>query len=211
MQNLDKFVDLQTLKYPLGLFGLAIAVSAGLVFSSYWFKSSHANTRDGNFERLQSLQETENNTRKSGKIYNNFYGKYKKLDNSGFLGEERRLQWIETLRQASTDEALHDIEYNISEQRPYNGHLFVAQEQFTVQQSEMELKFGLSHEGKLLAFLRLLEQGDKGVFDIQQCTIKPAFTQTGIKPWDANITANCHLNWYTLKQIEIETEPDIEL
>lgn len=199
MNNLDKLVDIQTLKRPLGQLCLALVISTGLAISSYWFKSTHAKTRNQNFERLQSLQDTENKTRESGRIYKNFYGRYKDLKKIGFIGNERRLLWIETLRHASSEQNLFGIEYNISEQRPYNGHLFVDQEQYIVQQSAMDIKLGLSHEGKLLAFLEQLEFGENGLFDIQECTLTPKFGQTGIKPWDTNVTADCRLNWYTLK------------
>ena len=73
----------------------------------------------------------------------------------------------------------------------------------------MEIKLGLSHEGKLLDFLRQLELGKNGLFDIQQCILTPKFDQTGIKPWDANVMADCRLNWYTLQ--ETIQEADIAL
>lgn len=209
--NLDQYIDIQSLKRPLVLFGLVFFISAGMVISSYWFKSTHAKTRDQNFDHLQSLLDTEYKTRESGRIYKNFYGRFRDLNEIGFIGSERRLLWIEALRQAGSEQHLYAIEYNISEQRPYNGHLFVDQKQYIVQQSSMDIKLGLAHEGKLLTFLGQLEKGRNGVFDLQSCTLNPVFSQTGIKPRSENVAAECRLNWYTLKVNVLESDPDMDI
>ena len=70
----------------------------------------------------------------------------------------------------------------------------------------MDIKLGLSHEGKLLDFLQQLALGENGLFNIEQCILTPKFDHTGIKPWDANVLADCRLNWYTLQETNPETE-----
>lgn len=213
MNKIAKYIDIHSLKRPFGLLALTIVFSTGLFSSSYWFKSMHTMMRDQNADRLHSLQDTELKTRESGRIYKNFYGRYRKLNEIGFMGSERRLLWIEALRQASTAQHLYDVEYSISEQRPYNGHLFVDQQQYAIQQSAMDIKFGLTHEGKLLTFLEQLEKNSNGVFDLQKCLLKPAFAHGGIKPRSENVTAECRLNWYTLKENapETDTETDTDI
>lgn len=207
MTRADRRVDMQALKWPLLLLVLAICFSAGLVTASLWFKSQHAETRSDNYQRLQSLQTTERKTRESGRIYKNYYGRYQALNARGFIGEERRLLWIEALRTSSTENAPFGVEYAINEQRPYDGYLAVEQQRYHVQQSEMDLTLKLSHEGRLLKFLNSLESANNGVFDVQECTLSPEFAAEGLRSWQANITANCRLNWYTLKPVADEVEP----
>jgi hypothetical protein len=206
MASHDKKVDFHTLKMPLLVFGIIVAVFATLLTTSFWFKSSHEITRNENLAHLQSLQLTEKKTRESGRIFKNYYGRYQELTSLGFIGNEKRLLWIEALRKSSAEQAPYGIDYKINQQRPFNGYLSVDQEQFGVQQSQMDIKLNLSHEGKLLAFLEALKAEKNGVFDTQECTLIPATNRHGIKPWQSNITAECRLNWYTLKPIIVETE-----
>ena len=206
MVSHDKKVNMQALKIPLLLFSVIIIIFASLLTSSFWFKATHEKTRDSNFERLNSLRLTEKKTRESGRIFKNYYGRYQELSALGFIGEEKRLLWIEALRKSSTEQAPFGIDYTINEQRPYNGYLSVNQKQFSVQQSQMDIKLNLSHEGKLFTFLEILDTEKQGIFDTQECTLTPTTNNDGIKPWQSNITAECRLNWYTLKAVIAETE-----
>ena len=72
----------------------------------------------------------------------------------------------------------------------------------------MTVKLSLAHEYKLLTFLNLLEAQRSGFFDVRHCSLSPEFRDHGISPWQANVSAECQLYWYTLAPFQAEAEEE---
>ena len=208
MSNPERSVDLHALRGSLILLCLTTLLTVSTLLASHWYKSRLAEAQHEQVNRLRSLQSTEQKTRESGRIYKNYYGRYQQLQKLGLIGDESRALWIEALRKSAQQTAPFGLEYQISEQQDYEGQLGIEQTRFNVRKSVMSIKLSLAHEYKLLTFLDLLEKQHSGFFNVQHCSLIPEFKEQGISPWQANISAECQLNWYTLAPVQAVMEED---
>jgi hypothetical protein len=128
---------------------------------------------------------------------------YNKLLASGFVGEERRIEWIEALRQIHAQHKLFSIDYSIGLQESYNPSFLPNLGNFKLKRSVMNLKLDMLHEGDLLALLDgLLEQTTP--FIVRECEIKrPVGAVVNAKNMVSNMQANCEIDWLTLRDPQL--------
>jgi len=83
---------------------------------------------------------------------------YNDLLASGFIGEERRIEWIENLRQIHAQHKLFSIDYSIGLQENYKPNFLLNLGNFKLNRSVMKLSLDMLHEGDLLALLDGLQE-----------------------------------------------------
>jgi hypothetical protein len=124
---------------------------------------------------------------------------YQSLFDHGFIGEEQRLNWIETISQIRSARTFYDIEYKIEAQQPYT--LEPVPELFSVFASPMTIQFDLLHEEDLLNFMEDLKNKAKGVFIVKECEMdRKEETQLDSKTTLAKLKSTCNLSWISLKE-----------
>lgn len=116
------------------------------------------------------------------------------LRERGFVGEERRLDWIEQIQHIRESRKLLPITYEISARQVFQVGPEVTLGNLELRGSKMKLQMGLLHEGDLLNFLDDLKH--KGFYTAQECKVKRA----GAEPESAHLplAAECVIYWLTL-------------
>jgi len=117
------------------------------------------------------------------------------LRERGFVGEERRLDWIEHIKYIQENRKLLPITYEISAQQVFQ----IDPEEFQINDlelrgSKMIFQMGLLHEGDLLNFLDDLKRN--GFYAAQECKIKRAGTE--LESAHLPLAAECMIYWLTL-------------
>jgi hypothetical protein len=116
---------------------------------------------------------------------------YRALADDGFIGNERRAGWIDSLRLANDVTGLSGVQYRIGAQMPY--HLPQLPEA-VLRQSPMTIGLQLLHEGDLMRFLHALAAGRAGVFTLNECTLERLGTEPAAHA-QPNLRADCELAW----------------
>ena len=147
----------------------------------------------------KQMREAEARVQKSGtekELIARYLPDYRKLETLGFIGEEKRINWLDALRNANQKGGLFGINYDIAAQQAYPHAALMAPGQMHVMQSVMKLSLPLLHEGDLEKFLQHLAEQNTGVFMVDQCTLRRsgATLTTRFQP---NMTAECLLAWIT--------------
>ena len=93
-----------------------------------------------------------------------------RLDQSGIVGEERRLEWLDTLARIRALRKLDDLRYQIEPQKTGQGAATPAP--FQVRSSTMKVELALLHEGDLLRFLDDLRSSGGAYYAVRRCTIQ---------------------------------------
>ena len=124
---------------------------------------------------------------------------YKRLISQGFIGEERRIEWVDALRSVHQSQRLFGIKYSIGAQAPYQSGVIGNTAPFTLYRSIMKLELSLLHEEDLLALLDGLRRSQATPFILRDCTIQRIGTAavTTIAPV---ASATCELDWLTLRE-----------
>jgi len=128
---------------------------------------------------------------------------YNDLLKSGFVGEERRIEWIERLRQIHSQYNLFSIDYNIGQQEVYQPSFLSNSGNLVVNRSVMELKLDMLHEGDLINLLDKLHERTPP-FMVRDCEVtRPIGAKININSLTANLKATCELDWLTLRDPEL--------
>jgi len=127
--------------------------------------------------------------------------KYQLLINRGFVGEERRLEWVEELRNQHQILKLFSIKYSIGLQEPYSSNLAINLGGFVLNRSVMTIDLDMLHEEDILQLTEALSNRNKEVFMLRDCEITRL--NNGVVLSDqliANLHAKCELDWLTLRE-----------
>ena len=177
--------------------GLSIGLAAILVAASAYLltkqqeKQSQAQVKRN--EAHDKTAEVENEKRE----IQDFQPKYAQLVVRGFVGEEKRLDWVEGMKAIQESRKLLPIAYEISPQLPVQGDETLQAGTLELRSSKMALHMDLLHEMDMLNFFEDLKA--KGFYAPQSCIIKPAsVSRVGLLT--ARLSADCTIYWLTLGQ-----------
>ncbi|MGQ0443387.1 MAG: hypothetical protein ACT4OH_08125 [Methylophilaceae bacterium] len=121
----------------------------------------------------------------------------------GFIGEERRIEWIEQLRQIHAQHKLFSIDYQIGLQEPYSPSFIPSMGNFSMQRSIMRLNLDMLHEGDLINLLDGLHEQTAPLI-VRDCEIKrPIGAIVNTKNLTSNLKAACEIDWLTLRDPQL--------
>lgn len=127
---------------------------------------------------------------------------YQHLMAGGFIGEERRQQWLAQLWQVREQHDLFEIDYDISQQQSYQPSFIEKADGHQLYRSVMTLKLGLLHAGDLLQLLSGLRQ-NTSPFMLRDCEIiRIADMKDNPDASQENLKARCEIDWLTLKPFD---------
>lgn len=126
---------------------------------------------------------------------------YQALITKGFVGEERRLEWVERLREQHKAYTLFGIKYSVSQQEKYSPEFAGNLSGFTLNRSVMKLELDMLHEGDLLRLTEALNTQTTTPFMLRDCEINRLNPDSQFGgELTANLHAQCELDWLTLRE-----------
>lgn len=146
-------------------------------------------------EALRKLERTKNEQ----EDLQGYYHQYQNLVEQNVIGQERRLDWIETIEKIRNKLNIFSVKYKLEPQETLNLETVSTSNSFDLHRSNMTLDFSLLHEGQLLNFLDTLSEEAKGMYLLESCTLtrNDFVRQLRFIP---NLQAECILGWITLNE-----------
>lgn len=124
---------------------------------------------------------------------------YLNLVRQGFIGEERRIEWIDDLRTINQQYKLFGITYSIGAQENYKPPFNLVTGAFTLHRSPMKIETPLLHEGDLLTIVNALASRQHAPFVLRDCVMSR--TGAGAKnKFVPNLNASCEIDWLTVTE-----------
>ena len=190
-------LDWAILKKPLVILCVCFVIASALIGSSYYFNSSLEKEYKNNKSVFQSISRRYLDVDQEEKVLRENYPEFVKLYNKGIIGQEKRLNWIESLRQAGEIINLPSLSYSIESQEEHVPEYTVNYSGYSLYRSSMELSLGLLHEGDLFKLIDYINKNADGVYTISECRLR----KNGNIQYEkdrANVTASCVLYWITI-------------
>lgn len=124
---------------------------------------------------------------------------YQKLIQQGFVGEERRIEWVDTLRTIHQQHKLFGIKYSIGAQEQFKPAFTLNTGSFGLYRSVMKLELSMLHEGDLLTLINSLAEQQSTPFMLRECEINRVakVNPDKLAPY---FLANCELDWLTIHE-----------
>lgn len=190
--------DLVALRNPLLVLLFVLLLAAAMIYSTEQVKDSAQRQLAQQEERLK---EARTRLQKSGDekdIIVRYRDAFRALERAGFVGEEKRINWLDGLRLTNQQADLFGVDYEISAQKKYRHAAALEPGQAQLYESTMRLRFRLLHEEDLLRFFALLSRQNVGIFHLDQCDVRRIDTR-GIIRYQPNLSVDCELSWITAK------------
>lgn len=188
--------ELKALRGPLLLLIAVLAMTACAVYYTHLLRQQAQTALSKQQTLLRDAQARMQRSGDEETIITQYVDKYRQLQQSGFIGNEQRINWIDALRIANERTDLFGVNYGIDAQQPYPYAAELNPGQFAIRQSVMKLDFRLLHELDLLRFFDALRSQNNGLFHLDQCALRRTELTAAIR-YQPNITANCQLTWIT--------------
>ena len=190
------------IKRPLILFVVMVALSIIITVVSESYLKHAYDGRESEKRAMRIWKNKIDGSRESNKIIDEYENRYLELVKKNVVGDENRLNWIETLQTIANARNMPSVKYNVSSQKLLEDKAGQHQAQgLRVYRSAMTLDIQMAHEGDLFAILNALEEKAQGLFVVDKCNIEASSVTANSKD---NMNAYCELGWYTFNSAESE-------
>jgi hypothetical protein len=163
--------DLNRLRLPLAAATALLALGAACLLASDHYLDAARKARDAaRLSRVAAQERVSKVSEEEREIRENLVH-YEQMRRRGMLGEQSRLDWIESIARIKNDRKLLEIKYAIEPQRSldYPGIVATGAADFVV--SRMKLEMQLLHEEDLLNFLADLEAAGGAYVSVRHCSV----------------------------------------
>ena len=198
MEDENKGIDWSILKKSITFLSICLIIASTLSVGSYYFSSKLEKEYNNNKRIFQSISRKYLDVDQEEKLLIDYYPKFIKLYEKGVIGREKRLNWLETLRQAGEKVNLPSLAYSISSQQEYTPEYNINYNGYSLYRSSMKLTLGLLHEGDLFKLIEYINRTANGSSTLSECTFRMNGEKVVYNKNHANISASCLLYWITI-------------
>ena len=195
--------DWSKLRYPILALGGALVIVGLLVSLADQYRTKNETALQTQQNLLNQARQKFQSSGQEKETIMQYLPAYNDLLENGFIGEERRIEWVERLRQIHTQHKLFSIDYQIDLQEEYKPSFLPNLGTFALHRSVMKLNLGMLHEGDLLSLLDGLHE-QTTPFIVRDCEIsRPVGAVVNTKSLASNLKAACEIDWLTLRDPQL--------
>jgi len=187
--------DLPFIRNALIVWVLTLITSATLVTFSTLGQDQWQTEKNQATATSSALREQYSQLQNEKQEVHEYQARFTTLQNSHLIGEERRLDWIERIRQIFDQRKLPPLIYEVNPQQVFVLDPSVAVGDFELRGTKVTLHMGLLHELDLFNFLEDLNLA--GLYSTQSCAIH-ASNKAQANALSPKLDAECTLYWITL-------------
>jgi len=193
--------DWKKLQIPLAILGGIVVVVVVCILFAQQYKADQEQALLTQQNQLNAARQRYQSSGLEKEIITEFLPQYQALINKGFVGEERRIEWVERLREQHKNHKLFGIKYSIKQQEKYTPAFATNLGGFTLSRSIMQFELDMLHEGDLLQLTESLSGANAAALILRDCEITRLNEGGALSAQlTANLHAQCELDWLTLRE-----------
>ena len=192
-------IDWVYLRRPLIILSVAILVSAALLFAGMRFEDAQYQEYQQAYSKLRTTHQRYRDLVNDIDLLDQYRSLYTDYKDTGLVGKERRLSWIESLEATNGVLRLPVLTYNLRPQEDFERPGFRVKRGVEVKSSPMDLTMGLLHEGDLFALFEGLRMSIRNLFTVDSCSLsRNGGIQQSLDTSRSNLTSKCTIRWVTI-------------
>ena len=191
-------IEWRIIRGAVSIFGLCLLLSAILLVSSVILRNAMRTEYQTHYNHFRQVSSNYLSVDVDEAIIKNQYPRFIELFENGVIGNEKRLNWVETLEKAAREAKIPEVSYQIRSRAGYTPDFSVATGGFEMYVTPMMLNLGLLHEIDLMRLLNELDEHAKGLYTVKSCSVKRDAQATEPSSEQANVSVNCELLWFSI-------------
>lgn len=193
--------DWRKLQTPLIVLGAVVIVVALLIGFAESYRANQEQALQTQQNLLSAARQRYQSSGMEKDTITEYLPQYQALINKGFVGEERRIEWVDELRAQHKMHKLFGIKYSISQQEDYKPTFAPSLGGFVMHRSVMKLDLDMLHEGDILQLTESLSANKATPFMLRDCEVTRLNGGGQLsKQLIANLHAACEIDWLTLRE-----------
>ena len=193
--------DWLKLQTPLVILGLILMLIALMLVFAQNYNTAQEQLLQSQQNLLSAARQRYQSSGMEKETIKEYFPQYQALINKGFVGEERRIEWVEALREQHKNNKLFGIKYSISQQQEYKPSFAPSAGGFMLHRSIMKLDLDMLHEGDILKLTESLSAENTAPFMLRDCEITRLNAGGALSnQLIANLHAQCELDWLTVRE-----------
>jgi len=195
--------DIKRLQWAIAFLVIMALAGGGSVWSTQQLQKSSERTFKEASAARSEIQAKLARARDEQAELRDKIGRFQALKTRGYIGPEQRLDWIETIARIKAARRIFKLDYDFAPQRPVDAAILpggAAAGGFEIMSSQMRLQMQLLHEGELLGFLAELRNAVQALVQVRSCSIERIAPSSAGRGSNAQIKADCTLEWITLRE-----------
>lgn len=180
---------------------VVVAVAAG-IWSSRGVSQARAE-RDAVAARKMEIERRLGRVRTEEQEIKERTKRFQQMEIAGIIGQEKRLEWTELLRDLQRQLRLPGMNYEFGPQVPLDS---VPGASYGYHSSQLKIQLRVLHEEDLLSFVGQLQKQAKALVLFHGCKLSrvPAASQSGDA---AQLVGECTMEWITLRRASGTKQP----
>jgi len=199
--------DLKRLQWAIAFLIVMSLIGGGTVWMTEQMKKSSNRALLETTAKRKDIQAKLARARDEQQELTEKLNRFQALRDRGYIGPERRLDWVEAIARIKTAHRILKLEYDFAPQRQVDAGILPGGGSvggFDIMSSQMRLQIFLLHEGELLNFLADL-RGDlrstvQALVHVRSCAIERLTPNDAERGSKAQLKAECILEWITLRE-----------
>jgi len=153
------------------------------------------------FKQSESRLEAQRNkiahAKEQTEIHKKYHPIFSRLQQSGFIGNDKRLEWLESILSGTDKYKIPLLDYTIEQSVKATEEDLYFDPLMSLEITPMQLRFQFMHEGDWYHLMRHLHIESKGVFSADSCRVQ--IDERDLAGTELHgLTGSCSLLWYTL-------------
>ncbi|HOY71413.1 MAG TPA: hypothetical protein PL131_12130 [Methylotenera sp.] len=201
-RSLSKTQEQKKLQTPLMILVVVVVICLVLIGFAYRYSTSQQQSLQAQQGLLNSAKQHFQSAGIEKETITTYLPQYQILIDKGFVGEERRIEWVDELRAQHKKHKLFGVNYSISQQEKYQPSFASNIGGFVLNRSIMKLDLDMLHEGDILQLIESLSANNTAPFILRDCELTRLNNNSEqmSRQLVANLHATCELDWLTLHE-----------
>jgi len=192
--------DLPVLRLSVTLLVLSLVAGVALIIGGWTMEHYAHRQQDAAAARLRRARSLLDAMRHGEEDIHRYLADYRTLLRRGWIGREKRLDWVEAIGRIQNSRQLFPVTYALSPRQPAVLRFAPMPPKLHLFASRMKITLPLLVENDLFHFLDDLRSARQGFFVVQKCAISHTTEKTGGGELQPNLSAACTLDWLTMKE-----------
>lgn len=191
--------DWRKLQLPLITLGVSIIIAALLYYATDERKTKAEQALQTQQNALNQARQRYQTSGQEKDTIVKYLPLYQDLIKRNFIGEERRIDWIDVMRDINMRYKLFGVSYDIDAIQDYKPAFPLDTGTFKLHRSVMKINIAMLHEGDLLTLFQSRPAKNTTPSMLRDCTITRV-GGGGRGKFLPNLNTNCEIDWLTITE-----------